>query len=95
MKRFFERVKAFTERIFERVKAFMLESNHWKHLLGGLAVGLGGLGLWTAVYAGLVAGCCLELKDELYGGRFDLTDLTLTAAGALAGGLLWALCGLT
>ena len=33
------------------------------------------------VYAGLVAACCLELKDRMWGGLWDWSDWWCTVAG--------------
>mgnify|MGYP000069721240 CR=1 FL=1 len=50
-------------------------SNRYKHLVGGLMVGLLGFTPWTAIYATVVAACCLELKDALRGGLWDWIEL--------------------
>ncbi len=69
----------------ERIKAWLLASNRWKHLIGGMAVGLGADGTYCAAYAGAGIASALELKDRLHGGRWDWTDWTLTLAGVAAG----------
>lgn len=73
--------------------AWIMESNRWKHLLGGFLIGIAGFGPWTALYAGAVAGGSLELKDKLYGNKWDWWDflLTLIGAGVAAGG--WMIVG--
>jgi len=67
------------------------KSNRWKHLLGGFLVGMAGFGTWTALYTGAVAGGALELKDKLYGSKWDWTDFFLTVAGAGIAAAFWAL----
>ena len=47
-------------------------SNRWKHLLGGLLIGMG-------------ANAALELKDRQWGGKWDWTDFGLTTAGTVVG----------
>ena len=80
--------------IFMKAAAWLRESNRWKHLLGGAAIGLCANDLYCAAYAGAGVGAALELKDRLWGGKWDWADLALTAAGALAGyGLRAALSG--
>ena len=70
---------------------FLRVSNRWKHLLGGALVGLCALGAWTAVYAAVIAGSCLELKDRLRGCRWDWTDWVLTVAGGGITAIIWLL----
>lgn len=60
-------------------------SNRWKHLAGGILIGLGADSTYCAVYAGLGVAAALELKDKLWGGKWDWTDLSLTFAGAVLG----------
>ena len=68
---------------------FLKESNHWKHLVGGLTIGLASFNFYTGLYATLVGATCLELKDRLYGNKYDWTDWALTLVGGLLGSLLW------
>lgn len=67
--------------IFSRIATWLNTSNRKRHLIGGFAVGLLGWTPWTAIYAAIVAASCLELKDHLYGYRWDWTDWLLTVAG--------------
>lgn len=69
----------------ERIKAWLLASNRWKHIVGGIAVGLGADGTYCAAYAGTGVASALELKDRLHGGRWDWIDWALTLAGVAAG----------
>ena len=45
----------------KKIITFLKTSNRYKHLVGGLMVGLLGFTPWTAIYATVVAACCLEL----------------------------------
>lgn len=63
---------------------FFKTSNHGYHLIGGFAVGLFAFTPYYALYAAGVAASCLELKDRLYGGRWDWVDWGLTVAGGAA-----------
>ena len=51
-----------------KIIEFLKQSNRYKHLIGGLLVGILAFTPWTALYAAAVAASCLELKDKLKGG---------------------------
>lgn len=74
-----------------KILDYLKKSNRYKHLLGGFLVGVFALNAWTAVYSGIVAALCLELKDYLYGGRPEIADIVLTICGACAASVLWML----
>ena len=62
--------------------AWLRESNRWKHLLGGLAVGAATGGAWAALAAGVAVASALEYKDRAHGCAWDWVDWALTVAGA-------------
>ncbi|WP_315345192.1 hypothetical protein [Segatella salivae] len=64
---------------------WLKESNRYKHLLGGIAIGAFANSLYCAAYAGVGVATALELKDKLWGGKFDIVDLSLTLAGVAIG----------
>ena len=64
---------------------WLKESNRYKHLIGGIAIGAFANSLYCAAYAGLGVATALELKDKLWGGKFDLVDLSLTLSGVAIG----------
>lgn len=64
------------------------KSNRWKHLVGGIAVGLGADDWYTAEYVGLVVGGAMEYKDYQWGGKPDWIDLLLTWVGVNIGYLI-------
>ena len=64
---------------------WLKESNRYKHLIGGIAIGAFANSLYCAAYAGIGVATALELKDKLWGGKFDLVDLSLTLAGVAIG----------
>ena len=41
------------------------ESNHWKHFVGGVVIGLGANDLYCTVYASAGVIAAMELKDKL------------------------------
>lgn len=81
------------KKIFKKIKTFLLESNHYWHLIGGFAVGLFAFDCWTALYAAVIAASCLEFKDSEYGNQWDWTDWLLTIGGALPPALFWLIVG--
>ena len=64
---------------------WLKESNRYKHLLGGIAIGAFANSLYCAAYVGIGVATALELKDKMWGGKFDLVDLSLTLAGVAIG----------
>lgn len=61
------------------------ESNRWKHLAGGVAIGLGAEDVYCAAYAGVGVAAAMELKDRQWGGQWDWIDFGLTVAGVAVG----------
>lgn len=78
----------------KKVIDWLKSSNRWKHLLGGVLIGLGADDFYCAVYAGAVAAGALELKDKLHGGWWDWFDCVMTIAGAAVGGGIRLIIGL-
>lgn len=68
---------------------FLKESNRLKHLIGGFVVGLLSLNWWCAIYATIVAASCLELKDKLYGNKWDWIDFVMTIVGGMIPTLIY------
>lgn len=54
------------KKAIEKVKRWLKGSNRWKHLAGGVAIGLGANTFYCAAYAGLGVAGALELKDKLW-----------------------------
>lgn len=66
--------------------SWFTESNRWKHFVGGFVLGLLSLGDWyTALLSGLTVSSTLELKDKLWGGKWDWIDWAITVAGTAVG----------
>ena len=72
---------------------FLLQSNRWKHLAGGVAIGLASDDAYCAVLAGGCTAGALELKDYQYGGKPDVVDFVITCAGVAIGFALRVLIG--
>lgn len=64
---------------------WLKRSNRYKHLLGGILLGLGADGIYCAAYAGIGIASALELKDMLHGCYWDWIDWMVTIAGAAIG----------
>ena len=63
----------------------LVESNRWKHLLGGVAIGFAGDSTYCSAYVGVGVASALEYKDRAHGGKWDWIDWGLTVGGALIG----------
>lgn len=66
---------------------WIMASNRYKHLLGGLFIGSFSDSDYCAAYAGIGVAAALELKDKQWGGKWDWTDFALTVAGTVIGRL--------
>lgn len=73
--------RGFMKKIIEWIK----QSNRWKHLLGGILIGLGSNDWYCAAYAGIGVATALELKDKMWGGKADIVDWGLTVGGVAIG----------
>lgn len=74
-----------------KIISFLKKSNRYKHLFGGLIVGIFALDAYPAFYASAVAASCLELKDKLHGCTWDWIDWLLTVAGGCIAARLWSI----
>lgn len=59
---------------------WLIESNRWKHLIGGAI-----LGLFLTFLCALGCGGGMEFKDKQWGGQWDWLDLLATCIGGLIG----------
>lgn len=69
----------------KNVIEWIKQSNRWKHLLGGVLVGLGSSDLYCAAYSGVGVASALELKDKLWGSTIDIVDWGITLVGVAIG----------
>lgn len=69
------------KQLFTKFKNSLLESNHWKHLIGGclvyILIRLVSNPI-SAMFSTAIVASCLEFKDKLYGNRFDFIDWIYT-----------------
>lgn len=77
------------QKFMDKFISFLKKSNRYKHLVGGLIVGLLALGVYPALYSACVAGACLELKDKLHGCLWDWLDFLMTLSGGGLAALVW------
>lgn len=70
-----------------KILNWLKSSNRYKHLIGGLIIGLFAFSDYNAVYASSIGSFCLELKDKLRGSYFDVIDFSLVVVGAILGRL--------
>lgn len=61
------------------------QSNRYKHLIGGIAIGMCANDWYCAMYSGIGVAAALELKDKLWGGTPDIIDFGITVAGVIIG----------
>ena len=69
----------------KKLFTWLKESNRYKHLLGGVAIGAFANSLYCAAYAGVGVATALELKDKMWGGKPDIADWALTIVGVVIG----------
>lgn len=69
----------------KKIWKWLGESNRWKHLLGGVAIGLAGDSIYCSAYVGVGVASALEYKDRAHGGMWDWIDWCLTVGGAVLG----------
>lgn len=69
----------------KKIIKWLNESNRLKHLIGGFAIGIFANSVYCAAYSGIGVASALELKDRLWGGKWDWIDWSLTVAGVVVG----------
>ena len=68
-----------------KVIAWFKQSNRYKHLIGGVVIGLLSNTFYCSAYAGIGIASALEYKDKQSGNIWDWIDLICTVAGSLIG----------
>ncbi len=72
----------------KNVIKWFAKSNRWKHLAGGMLIGIFADGDYCAAYAGIGVASALEMKDWQWCGQWDWIDWSLTVGGVFAGRLI-------
>lgn len=60
-------------------------SNRWKHIIGGMAIGLLSDDWYCATLSGVGIASALEYKDKAHGCSWDWIDWGLTVGGVAVG----------
>lgn len=68
----------------KKIITWLKSSNHGRHIVGGVLIGLGADDTYCALYAGVGVAAALELK----GGKWDWVDFGCTMAGVVVGRLI-------
>lgn len=76
------------KKIIDKIIKWFSQSNRWKHLVGGILVGIGANDVYCAAYTGIGVAGALEFKDYQWGGKPDWIDFTLTVTGVAIGYLI-------
>lgn len=66
-----------------KVINWLKESNRYKHLIGGIILGLIALDVYSMVMLSFCTGAALEYKDKVHGNKWDWIDLSVTMIGAI------------
>lgn len=72
----------------KKIITWLKSSNRGRHIVGGVLIGLGADDTYCALYAGAGVAGVLELKDKLWGGKWDWVDFGCTMAGVVVGRLI-------
>lgn len=74
----------------KKIWNWLKQSNRYKHLIGGIAIGLLSDDWYCATLAGVGIASALEYKDRAHGGVWDWIDWGITMVGVIVGyGLRW------
>lgn len=78
----------------KKITTWLKESHRLNHFGGGFLIGILSDTNYCAVLAGIGIAGALELKDKLWGGKWDWLHFGLTIAGTAVGRLIRiAICG--
>ena len=71
--------------MLKKIKTWLSTSNRYKHLIGGILIGLFAFSWYCAIYTGCGIAGAMEMKDKMWGGKFDWVDFICTVVGAIIG----------
>lgn len=64
---------------------WLKESNRYKHLVGGILIGILSDDWYCAGLSGIGTASAIEYKDRAWGGSWDWADWGLTVGGVIVG----------
>lgn len=74
----------------KKIWNWLKTSNRYKHLIGGLVIGLIADDWYCAGLSGVGIASALEYKDKEHGASWDWLDWSITIGGVIIGyGLKW------
>lgn len=76
------------KKMLKKIKEFFSKSNRFKHLLGGVAVGLIIMSGFDAILGATAVAMAMEYKDKAYGGKWDWIDIACTCVGGIIGSIV-------
>lgn len=71
--------------MIKRYFKWFLESNRYKHFMGGFGIGFLSCNAYCATLVGVSVGGAMEFKDWQWGGKPDLIDFAMTILGTAIG----------
>lgn len=74
--------------MWKKIKEFFSKSNRYKHLCGGVVVGLIITSGFDAILGTTAVAMALEYKDKAYGGKWDWIDIACTCIGGVIGSIV-------
>ena len=80
-----EKYQEIMKKFIQKIINWFKTSSRYKHLIGGMAIGVGANDWYCAAYAGVGIAAALELKDKLWGGKPDRVDFLITVVGVVIG----------
>ena len=74
--------------MWKKIKEFFSKSNRYKHLCGGVVVGLIIISGFDAILGTTAVAMALEYKDKAYGGKWDWINIACTCIGGVIGSIV-------
>lgn len=66
-----------------KVINWLKESNRYKHLIGGIILGIVSIDIYCTILLSISVASALEYKDIQWGGKWDWFDWIVTIIGVL------------
>ncbi len=69
----------------KKIVTWLRTSNRWKHVVGGIAIGILSDDWYCTALSGVGIASALEYKDKAHGCVWDWIDWSLTVGGVIVG----------